>query len=225
MLAFALIFTCLRSCKLLITVDLYNDRDIDITTTYRTQRCVYYSENINTGDTIISKLRIDIKDCNPEHSQIADLNSDNDLDIIIGSWPDEGIFGAENFLYKILNQPFDQFTCEAENAYFSVISTGVEVYQWQINTGSGFENITNNTTYSGANKAQLIITNFSETMVGNEFRSLIYYKKNEEIGTSNVCTVFENEFDISVIFNKCNENFTITNDYNNSETLAGACSK
>ena len=83
-------------------------------------------------------------------------------------------------------------------------------------------------------------------MICHEFRCLVYDKKNEELitetatlniftpsiecienqaiatGTSNVYTVYGDEFDLQAINNNCNQDFTITNDYNNSETLAGA---
>ena len=228
--------------------DMDNDGDIDFVTGYRgtnSRGCVYYCENINAGDTIIAQLPINVIG-NAEEVTTADLNNDGWIDIVIGSWPDEGLYWAENYQYRILINPFDQYACEGEKAYFSVVSTGVEVYKWQINTGSGFEDIENNETYSGADKAQLVINNFDQSMEGNEFRCLVYDKKNEELitdtanlykftpsieciddqeiatGTSNVYTVYGDEFDLQAINNKCNQDFTITNDYNNSSSLAGA---
>ncbi|NOR86939.1 MAG: T9SS type A sorting domain-containing protein, partial [Bacteroidales bacterium] len=225
--------------------DLDNDGDIDFTTACRTQRCVYFAENINAGEVVITNLPINVKNGNPEHVEVGDLTNDGYLDIIIGSWPDEGVFWAENYQYRILNQPTDQYVCEEEKAYFSVLSTGVVEYQWQLFNGSGFSNITNNSTYSGVNKAQLIIDNITEDMFGNQYKCRVYDKSNSLIITevaslyayspsilcpenqsrmaepSNTYMVVENEFDLDTIYNKCNENLNIINSYNNAETLAG----
>ena len=82
-------------------------------------------------------------------------------------------------------------------------------------------------------------------MYGYQFRCLIYDKNNQEtitdtaslnlytpylqcvdnqtvtLDSGNSYTVVGNEFDARV-FNKCHENLTLINDYNNTETLAGA---
>jgi len=227
------------------TGDMDNDTDIDIVTACRTQECVYFCENINTGDTIIASLPINVKGGNPEHVALADLTNDGYLDIVIGSWPAEGVFIAQNYQYQILNQPFDQYACEGEKAYFSVLSTGVVDYQWQVQSGSGFTNITNNEIYSGAQKAQLIISEVTNDMFELEYRCKVYDKKGElkitEIAglypytpsinclenqsrvaePNQTYTAIGLEFDIDTIYNNCNENLSISNDYNNTETLEG----
>lgn len=44
------------------------------------------------------------------------------------------------------------------------------VYQWQLNTGSGFTNITNNANYAGATAATLQITNAPSSWTGYQYR-------------------------------------------------------
>ena len=223
--------------------DLDNDGDLEIIMINRNGDRVNFFENINGTDEFIKQLPISVN--MPQVVAVGDINNDNWNDLAIGSWSDEGVYWLENYQYRILINPFAQYVCEGDKAYFSVISTGVINYQWQINTGSGFENISNNEIYSGANKAQLKIDEVTADMFGNEFRCLVYDKNNDELITesaslnlfvpslvcpdnqertadnSNTYTVVAQEFDLDTIYNKCEQNLIITNDYNNSETLAG----
>ena len=230
-------------CNDITIGDLDNDNDIEIITASRTVDRVYYSDNINSAETFITRPPVLIYD--PNTVETGDINNDGYNDIVVGTWPSENLYWAENFQFRILINPFEQYACEGDKAYFSVISTGVEVYQWQVNTGSGFADISNNTIYSGTDKAQLTITNVSADMFGNGFRCLVYDKNNFELITEaanlnqlqasvqcvenqvrtadnfNTYTVIGDEFDLDTIYNKCNEPLTIVNDFNNSETLAG----
>ncbi len=59
---------------------------------------------------------------------------------------------------SITTQPSDKTTCENGTTSFSVAATGTSLsYQWQVDNGSGFSNVTNNTTYSGATTNKLDI--------------------------------------------------------------------
>jgi hypothetical protein len=50
---------------------------------------------------------------------------------------------------NITSQPNDAITCSGGNTSFSIVATGnITGYQWQVNTGSGFANISNNAVYS-----------------------------------------------------------------------------
>jgi len=46
-------------------------------------------------------------------------------------------------------------------------------YQWQLNTGSGFFNISNNVNYSGVNNASLTVSNSPTAWYGNQYRCLV----------------------------------------------------
>jgi hypothetical protein len=48
-------------------------------------------------------------------------------------------------------------------------------YQWQINAGLGFQNLSNAGPYSGVNTAQLTITNTTASMHNNYYRCLVNY--------------------------------------------------
>lgn len=52
------------------------------------------------------------------------------------------------------------YVCEDNSASVTLNAQGTNIsYQWQLNAGNGFENITDNTTYSGANTSTLSISN------------------------------------------------------------------
>ncbi len=47
------------------------------------------------------------------------------------------------------------------------------IYQWQINTGTGYNNVVNNTVYSGANKDTLSLKGVPTSNYGNSYRCII----------------------------------------------------
>ena len=65
----------------------------------------------------------------------------------------------------ITTQPANQTTCVGSNATFTVASTGT--YQWQVNTGAGFSNI------SGATSASYTVTGATVAMSGNTYRCVV----------------------------------------------------
>ncbi|MBL7747297.1 MAG: immunoglobulin domain-containing protein, partial [Chitinophagaceae bacterium] len=58
----------------------------------------------------------------------------------------------------INTNPANASICEGANTSFSITATGATSYQWQVDNGGGFANITDNATYSGATTATLNIT-------------------------------------------------------------------
>jgi hypothetical protein len=78
---------------------------------------------------------------------------------------------------------------QKQTAYFTVNSAPVVVcpesyqvltsnitgtsYQWQVNTGSGFVNLANSATYSGATARQLFISNLASSAYGYQYRCLV----------------------------------------------------
>ena len=69
----------------------------------------------------------------------------------------------------------DEFRgCPTGNATFSVVAAGDNlVYQWQVNTGSGFNNVSDNATYSGTSSPDLTIHNLNLTMNGYLVRAVV----------------------------------------------------
>ncbi len=62
--------------------------------------------------------------------------------------------------------------CPSGNSTLSAGSTGAS-YQWQVNTGGGFANISNNANYSGATTATLSLTNIPSTWYGYQYRCVV----------------------------------------------------
>ncbi len=69
----------------------------------------------------------------------------------------------------------DEFRgCPAGSATFSVVAAGTAlVYQWQVNSGAGFVNVTDNATYSGTNTPNLTINNLNLSMNGYLVRAVV----------------------------------------------------
>jgi ELWxxDGT repeat protein len=73
-------------------------------------------------------------------------------------------------LYKLENTIFTQTApCLGSNIVLQSSVSGAN-YQWQINTGAGFTNITNSSPYTGTNTATLTISNAPDTLYGYQYR-------------------------------------------------------
>jgi hypothetical protein len=67
----------------------------------------------------------------------------------------------------IASQPSNRVICSGTNTTFVTSATGLNItYQWYVNTGSGFNPISNGGVYSGATTATLTITGAPVTMNG-----------------------------------------------------------
>lgn len=69
-------------------------------------------------------------------------------------------------------QPANAAVCLGANATFTVATTGIPTptYQWQVNSGSGFVNLTNTPPYSGVTTATLTLTVPGLALSGNSYR-------------------------------------------------------
>jgi len=71
----------------------------------------------------------------------------------------------------IIIQPFDSFACEGGNASFSISATGKSLtYLWQVDSGSGFSDLTDTLSYSGSTSNMLNVTGAGSSMNGYLFR-------------------------------------------------------
>lgn len=79
-----------------------------------------------------------------------------------------------NSTITISSQPANQTVCEGEDVTFGFTANGSLLsYQWQENTGSGFYNLNNNNSYSGAYMNTLNIYNLSASINGAFYRCII----------------------------------------------------
>ena len=75
---------------------------------------------------------------------------------------------------NITGHPVNCSVNERANTSLTVVAEGSSLtYQWQVNTGSGFSNITNGVIYSGATTATLTIMNATELMNGYTYRVIV----------------------------------------------------
>lgn len=88
-------------------------------------------------------------------------------------------------------QPVDKTQCVGTNTTFSVSATGTGLtYQWQLNTGSGFSNITANATYSDVTTAILSVSGITAGMNGYQYQCVINGLSPCTAVTSNFATLF-----------------------------------
>jgi len=79
-----------------------------------------------------------------------------------------------NLLPAVASQPSAIVICAGSNTSFSVSATGTALtYQWQLNTGSGFTNISNGGIYSGATTNTLNITGAAAAMTSYQYRCVV----------------------------------------------------
>lgn len=74
----------------------------------------------------------------------------------------------------VTTQPTSVTTAPSSNTTFSVTATGTNLnYQWQVNTGSGFANVSNASPYSGATTSTLSISGATLGMNGYEYKCIV----------------------------------------------------
>ncbi len=74
---------------------------------------------------------------------------------------------------SITSQPNNSIITAGDNTTFSVAATNATGYQWQVDEGSGFTNITNGAPYSGATTATLTITGATAGMNSYLYRVIV----------------------------------------------------
>lgn len=81
----------------------------------------------------------------------------------------------------ITKQPLVAPTCELQNATITITDNGVDTYQWQLSTDNGttWNNIVDDTTYSGASTNILVLTSVTNSIHGYKYRVRL-----EKIGNS-----------------------------------------
>ena len=74
----------------------------------------------------------------------------------------------------ISGQPANRSICTAANTTFSITASGATSYQWQVNSGAGFGNISNGGVYTNATTPTLSITGATTGMNGYLYRCIAY---------------------------------------------------
>jgi len=82
------------------------------------------------------------------------------------------LFGSPCTNPIINTPPSNAIVCNLGNTSFTIAATGASSYQWQVNTGSGFANISNGGVYSNATTTTLNITGATSAMSGYLYRCI-----------------------------------------------------
>jgi hypothetical protein len=109
-------------------------------------------------DTAIISYKIPLAGFSGNYRLKLEVNPDNDQ-------PEQFYFN--NILFK--NVYVLSPVCPGSAISFTVASSTGSM-QWQVNTGSGFTNISNGPLYSGVNTSTLLITNAQSNMYGFKYR-------------------------------------------------------
>ncbi len=85
--------------------------------------------------------------------------------------------GADEFTpcvaVSFTTQPVNAVVCANSDTAFHVVATNAISYQWQVNAGSGFNDVANGTVYSGATTADLHLTSVPQSYSGFIYRCLV----------------------------------------------------
>jgi hypothetical protein len=81
-----------------------------------------------------------------------------------------------NLVFKrnpTITQPTNKVVCPGANTSFGIITDNAGAYQWQVNDGNGFTDISNGGIYSGATTKQVNLTGVTAAMNGYQYRCLV----------------------------------------------------
>ncbi len=115
---------------------------------------------------------------------------------------------------SITTQPSNTAICSLGNTTFSVVASDATSYQWQVDDGSGFTNLTVNSTYSGVSASTLHITSATIAMDGYLYRCVVSGVCSPAVTSASVSlTTTEN---IDPVITACPANIT-------ADATAGTC--
>ncbi len=119
--------------------------------------------------------------------------------LFTGEAEDYGIFISPEI--NIPSQPSNANICTGGNVNFSIVSTGVEKFQWQEDNGGGFTNISNGGIYSGTTTETLTITGATGVMDGYDYRCILSNGCDQTLNSNSVNLNLNNVTDISTTIN------------------------
>lgn len=120
----------------------------------------------------------------------------------------------------ITTQPIAQPTCELQNTSITITDNGGNTYQWQLFNGANWNNLSNDTTYSGVTSSSLNINQVRNSMNGYQYRVQIDKVGNSCGVSSNVAilTVYALPSITSTIdLKQCDDNADGRSDFNLTE--------
>lgn len=155
--------------------DLDGDGKIDIVIAKTNTDSIAVIKNLSTPGTIKFAKAVFYKvGGQPNSILISDIDLDGKLDIVtlnskIGGW---GTTKTYSILKNRVGDPQLISLCPNTNVIFGSNITGAN-YQWQIDTGSGFVNISDNSFYTGTSTETINIQNTPSSWAGYKYRCVV----------------------------------------------------
>lgn len=92
----------------------------------------------------------------------------------------------------VTNHPSDQVGCGGDNVTFTVVGSNANTYQWQVNSGSGFTNLSNGSGYSNVTTASMTFNGITVGMNGWDYRCVLSHSSCSTPATSNAANLSVN---------------------------------
>ena len=99
------------------------------------------------------------------------------------------IFGDSCVPPIITTNPVNRYICNGNDTSFEMNASGATSLQWQVDSGSGFTNISNGGVYSGATSNMLSISGATVSMSGYQYRCIAYYGDTDCYSATNSATL------------------------------------
>ena len=157
-----------------IAFDIDNDGDMDVVATSMWVNQVFWFENLDGHGNFGPVHYITSGFAFPTSVFAADLDGDGDPDIIASYYDSDKVAWFQNLTLKIVEQPQNVSICTGQPAGFSTTAKDYTGFRWQVSTGTGFADLTDNSLYSGTATSVLQIAFADSTMSGNTYRCRVY---------------------------------------------------
>ncbi len=149
------------------SADIDGDGDQDVLSASLWGNKIAWYENTDGNGNFGAQQVISTSVDGPQSVYSVDLDGDGDKDVLSASFHDDKIAWYENSpAPEIITQPQNQTGCPNTSFYFSLSANYIGDYQWYVNEGSGFVDLSDNAIYSGTTTNTLTIVSASLNMNG-----------------------------------------------------------
>jgi len=192
------------------SVDLDKDGDMDVISGSIINDRIVWHENTDGNGNFEKEHIIPSFMHNPISIYAIDVNGDDNIDILSVFGEEDKVVWFENFTLEITSQPQSQEVCPNSNTFFEVLAEDANDYQWQVNDGSGYNNLADNNIYSGVITRILYIATANLTMSGFKYRCILSNPGGSVITISATLSVEDNELPI-ILSNHDNKSIDANN--------------